>query len=237
MLRFKSRIVWILTLSLCAAGTVHAQTPPPHPLDELRQVAEAFVVAQVAEGTGQVHASADAMDPRLRLPRCSQRPAAQLPPSTTLLSARIAVGVSCESPRWTVYVPVRVETELPVLVLQRSLARNAKVGPADVELRTVRVPGLSSSYIGDIRQLDGRHLKRPVAAGTPLSSDLLAADILVRRGQRVTLVASVGGLEVRAQGEAIQDAGPTGRVRVLNLTSRKIVEGQVESRDQVRVSL
>jgi flagella basal body P-ring formation protein FlgA len=66
---------------------------------------------------------------------------------------------------------------------------------------------------------------------------LLAADILVRRGQRVTLIATIGGLEVRAQGEAIADAGPTGRVRVLNLASRRIVEGQVESREQVRVSL
>ena len=119
---------------------------------------------------------------------------------------------------------MKVETELPVLVVQRSLPRSAAVTAADVELRIQRVPGLSSSYIGDLAQLGGRHLKRPAPAGTPLTTDLLANDILVRRGQRVTLVASVGGLEVRAQGEAIQDAGPTGRVRVLNLTSRKIVE-------------
>ncbi len=33
------------------------------------------------------------------------------------------------------------------------------------------------------------------------------------------------------------DATPTGRVRVLNLDSRRVVEGQVESRDIVRVSL
>ncbi|MEO6369387.1 MAG: flagellar basal body P-ring formation chaperone FlgA, partial [Steroidobacteraceae bacterium] len=59
----------------------------------------------------------------------------------------------------------------------------------------------------------------------------------VKRGQRVTLVASVGGLEVRAQGEAMADASATGRVRVLNLSSRKVVEGQVESGDRVRVSL
>ena len=237
MFRFKTRIDWILTLLLCAAGgPALAQATATHPLEELRQVAESFVVAQVPAGSGTVHASADAVDPRLRLPRCAQQPTAQLPASAQV-SARVPVGVSCASPRWTIYVPVRVETELPVLVLQRSLARNAGVGIEDVEVRTLRVPGLSSSYIADAAQLQGRHLKRPVAAGTPLTADLLANDILVRRGQRVTLVASVGGLEVRAQGEAIQDAGPTGRVRVLNLTSRKIVEGQVESRDQVRVSL
>jgi flagella basal body P-ring formation protein FlgA len=33
------------------------------------------------------------------------------------------------------------------------------------------------------------------------------------------------------------DATATGRVRVMNLNSRRIVEGQVESQDLVRVSL
>ncbi len=235
MFRSKFRSDWIPTL-LLVAGVAHADVQAIHPLDDLRRVAEAFVTAQVPDGAGRVHASADAMDPRLRLPRCSTTPSAQLPP-TASLAARVSVGVSCASPRWTVYVPVKVETELPVLVVQRSLPRNATVTAADVELRTQRVAGLPSSYIGDVAYLEGRHLKRPAPAGTPLTTDLLANDILVRRGQRVTLVASVGGLEVRAQGEAIQDAGPTGRVRVLNLASRKIVEGQVESRDRVRVSL
>ena len=51
------------------------------------------------------------------------------------------------------------------------------------------------------------------------------------------MIISAGALEVRAQGEAIADATSAGRVRVLNLSSRKVVEGQVESSDRVRVSL
>lgn len=234
------RIDWILTLCVVATALVAlpaaAAAQAAHPLDEIRQVAERFITAQLPEGAGRVHASADALDPRLRLPRCEKSPSALLPPGAGI-SARTAVGVRCAQPKWTVYVPVRVETELPVLVLRKSMPRNSAVGAADVEIRTQRVPGLSTSYIGSTGQLAGRHLKRPTPAGTLLTAELMAADILVRRGQRVTLIASAGGIEVRTQGEAIQDAGPTGRVRVLNLTSRRIVEGQVESRDQVRVSL
>src|SRR5690606_7613987 len=233
--RSTPRIDWILTLLLWPAAAFE-QSQAPHPLDDIRAVAEAFVIAQVPAAEGRVVASADALDPRLRLARCEQAPTAQLP-SASPFAERGSVGASCARPRWTPYVPVRVETELPVLVLQKSMPRNASVVAADVEVRTQRVPGLASSYIGDVGQLAGRHLKRPVPTGTPLTTDLFANDILVRRGQRVTLVASAGGLEVRAQGEAIQDAGPTGRVRVLNLASRRIIEGQVESRDQVRVSL
>ncbi len=225
---------WIPTLLLPMAAL--AQAPSPQPLDVVRRVAEEFVVAQVPAGEARVHASAEALDPRLRLPLCEGKPAGHLPQAASF-GARVSVGVSCAAPRWTVYVPVRVETEMPVLVLRNALPRNAAVGAADVEIRTQRVPGLATSYIGRVEELSGRHLKRPVPAGTALTVDLLAADILVRRGQRVTLVAQAGGLEVRAQGEAIQDATPDGRVRVLNLASRKVVEGQVESRDLVRVSL
>jgi flagella basal body P-ring formation protein FlgA len=66
---------------------------------------------------------------------------------------------------------------------------------------------------------------------------MFAADILIKRGQRVTLIATAGGLEVRALGEALMDATPDGRIRVLNLVSRRPVEGQVESADRVRVAL
>jgi flagella basal body P-ring formation protein FlgA len=232
----QARIDRILTLMLLpAVALAQSALQPP---EDIRRVAEEFVAAQLPAGeTGQrLHASADALDPRLRLARCEQQPEG-LMPTAARIAERVTVGVACQNPRWTVYVPVRIETELAVLVLRRAMTRGSQPGGDDVESRTLRVPGVSSTYITSVEQLAGRHLRRPVAPGEPLTAELLAADILVRRGQRVTLIATVGGLEVRAQGEAIADAGPTGRVRVLNLASRRIVEGQVESRDQVRVSL
>ena len=142
--------------------------------------------------------------------------------------------------------PIRVVSQLNALrlwgwslagELRQAAARNSHLSADDVETRTLRVPGLAVSYITSTSQLADRHLRQDAPAGTALTVDLLAADILVKRGQRVTLVASTGTLEVRAQGEAVADATPAGRVRVLNLNSRRIVEGQVESRDRVRVAL
>lgn len=221
---------------LCSALPALAQnTQAP---DDIRRAAERHVVAQTPVSEGhKLQAVAEALDPRLRLAQCEQALQGVLPASARTTGARITVGVSCAQPKWTVYVPVRVETQMPVLVLRNSAARNASLMTADVELRTQRVPGLATTYINNVEQLAGRHLRQPVAAGTPLSVEMLAADVLVRRGQRVTLVAKVGGIEVRAQGEAIGDANAAGRVRVLNLNSRRVVEGQVESRDVVSVSL
>jgi flagella basal body P-ring formation protein FlgA len=229
------RSVLILALLACPA-LVPAQSV--HEPRQLREAAEHFVLKQMGSpGNGvQSFATAGALDSRLRLAQCMQPLTAALPPNARI-SARVTVGVSCAQPRWTVYVPVTIETELPVLVLREAAARGSKPSASDVEVRHMRVAGLADTYIRDIGQLADRHLKMAAAPGTPLDVELLAPDILVKRGQRVMLVVQVSGIEVRAQGEAVSDATANGRVRVLNLDSHRIVEGQVETRDRVRVSL
>ncbi len=230
-----ARSALIPTLLLCPLAVL-AQAMQPQ--DGIRVAAEHFIVKQLGTSSdGSVmHVTAGQLDSRLRLVAC-EKPLSATLPATARIGARTTVGVSCAQPRWTVYVPVNVETELNVLVLRKAASRGSALTAEDVEPRTLVAPGLADTYIRDTSQLAGRHLKTAVAPGTALSVDLLAADILIKRGQRVMLVVEVGGLEVRAQGEAIGDATPAGRVRVLNLDSRRIVEGQVESRDRVRVSL
>jgi flagellar basal body P-ring formation protein FlgA len=230
-----ARSALILTLLLSPAG---ALAQASHPLEEVRAAAERFIATRLGDpGDGSVmHVTAGQLDPRSRLAQCTQPLTGSLSP-TTRIAMRTLVGVSCAQPRWTLYVPVTVETELTVLVLRRALPRGSAIAPEDVESRRMRVPGLADTYIREPAQLVNRHLRSATAPGTALAVDLLSADILVKRGQRVTLVARVGGLEVRAEGEAIADANAAGRVRVLNLNSRRIVEGQVETRDCVLVSL
>jgi flagellar basal body P-ring formation protein FlgA len=214
-----------------------AQSQLPQPLDTLQRTAEVFLATQLQSGGGTaVQVTAGAVDSRLRLQGCTHPLQGVLAPGSQP-AARMTVGVRCVTPAWTVYVPVTVETETKVLVLKQAAGRNTSLAANDVDQQSRRVPGLAATYLTDVEQLRGRHLRIAAAPGTALTADLLVNDVLVKRGQRVTLVASMGSLEVRAQGEAIADATAAGRVRVLNLNSRKVVEGQVESTDRVRVSL
>jgi len=230
----------LLLVLLAGPGTLaHAQAPQPvQSVDSIRDSAVGFVRERLqAPGAARLHAEAGALDPRLRLAVCSHSPKAFSPSGELRAASRLTIGVRCDSPSWSVYVPVNVESELAVLVTTRALPRNVPVTPQDVESQLRRVPGVAAGYVVSPDQLSGKHLRNPVAPGTALGVDLLAPDVLIRRGQRVTLVATAGSLEVRAQGEAVSDAQPDGRVRVLNLNSRRIVEGRVESRDSVRISL
>lgn len=181
--------------------------------------------------------TAGRLDSRLRLAACNA-PLDAFVANGGTLQARTTVGVRCpDTGGWTVYVPVSVELEAPVLVLRRPLARRAHVEAADVELQTRRLPGLASNFLTDVSSVQGRRLRRALPAGTPLTFDVLDRAVLVQRGQQVTLVASTGSVEIRARGQALSEGGAYDRVRVQNLSSHKIVEGVVDESGLVRVGL
>lgn len=205
-------------------------------LASIQEAAEAFVRSHLPDSKAKHFVSAAELDARLRLHECDAPLEAFS--NTDNISARTTVGVRCPATSpWTLYVPVTVEVEVPVLVLRRALSRRARVTLADVEPQVRRLPGSASKFISDIASLQGHHLKRSLPAGAALTVDALAPNILVRRGQQVTLIAQAGGVEIRAQGHALTEGGADERVRVQNVTSHKIVEGVVESGSVVRVGL
>jgi flagella basal body P-ring formation protein FlgA len=206
-------------------------------LEAIRAAAQSFIVQQMPrQPAGDVQVNVGALDSRLRLAPCADPLKVSLPPGATF-RARMTVAVSCAgAATWTVYVPVAVDTQTSVLVLRRAAGRGERLTAEDVESQTRVISGTGDSYLTDPRQLSGRTVKRPLGAGTALTADVLADDLIVRRGQRVTLLASVGSLEVRAAGLAMNDAPAAGRVKVQNLSSNRIVEGVVETADVIRIT-
>lgn len=213
--------------------------------ESIRRAAEKEVRALLPPGNAKYYVTAARLDSRLRLAGCTQ-PLEAFLPNNAVPGARATVGVRCPGQfqgqsqgqsHWTVYVPVTVEIEAPILVLRRALARRSPVEPGDVELQTRRLPGTQSGFISDLGNLHGRRLKRALLAGAPLTADVLVPEVLVRRGQQVTLLAASGPFEIRAQGHALSEGGANERIRVQNATSLKIVEGVVENASTVRVGL
>jgi flagella basal body P-ring formation protein FlgA len=148
------------------------------------------------------------------------------------------VNVTCEGPtHWSVYVPVVIESHISVLVLKHAVARDARLTAADVGVETRRTAGMATAYLTSLTDLTGRTVRRPLAVGTTLSMDMFVADMVVHRGQEVTLVAGDPTIEIRASGRALNDAPAGARIQVQNLSSMTVVEGVVESADVVRVAL
>jgi len=208
-----------------------------HSLDAIRTAAEQFIRASASSSNATVIATAGELDPRLQLAECT----GDLDVTTlnnAPIAARTTVGVRCRGEaEWVVYLPVKIETETDVLILREPASRLAHISASDVDVQRRRVPGLGNLYLSKHDELQNRHAKRSLPAGTALTVDMLNRDVVVKRGQQVTLVASVGGIDVRASGTALTSGGNADRIRVQNATSLKVVEGVVESSNLVRIGM
>ena len=106
------------------------------PLSAIRGAAEAYIRAQLPGAPGASEVAAATLDSRLHLPGCLA-PLHAAAPAGTALQARTTVGVSCSNPaNWTVYVPVTVESRIPVLVLKHPVAAGTRLTADDVAIET-----------------------------------------------------------------------------------------------------
>jgi flagella basal body P-ring formation protein FlgA len=219
-------------LALLPATGAQPSTSTTDPAD-IRRAAEQFVRELGRDAA--VFATAGHLDTRLRLPACAGELTPFLSPGAAV-RARTTVGVRCGSPAWTVWLPVAVESEAPVLVARRSLSRGDVPAAADFESARRRMPGLASAFVSDASMLGVHRLRRPVAAGEALAADMLESPPLVRRGQRVTAVSRSAGIEVRVAADAMANATAGDRLRLRNPASGRVLEGTVLPDGTVAIS-
>jgi flagella basal body P-ring formation protein FlgA len=81
----------------------------------------------------------------------------------------------------------------------------------------------------DSAKLGHATLRHSLPAGAVLTSEDLLPDFMVHQGEQVTLVAAIGGIEVRAAGLALQNGRQGALISVRNATSSKVVQGVVDS--------
>jgi len=235
-LRVPAGVAVALAAVSVIVGVASAAPSEPEPLAAIAATAQTYIRTQLPAGANIESVRADSLDPRLRLPHCAEPLRASLPTGATL-QARTTVGVQCAGPSgWTVYIPVTIESRVTVLVLRRAVSHDVHLLPDDVSVESRKVAGAAAAFLTDPRELGGRTLRRPLPAGTTLTVDMFKPDIIVHRGQTVTLIAATGSFEVRASGLALADAEIGARLKVENLSSQKVVEGVVESSGTIRVA-
>jgi flagella basal body P-ring formation protein FlgA len=122
-----------------------------------------------------------------------------------------------------------------VVCLRRSLTRGTRITPGDLVVERRSLVGLSSGYISEKADAVGMCLDRKGGAGDPLTEGMLSRPAVIRRGDRVKIVARNGRMKITAIGIAKGDAPLRGQLRVENIASKKIVVGRVVDGSTVEV--
>lgn len=218
----------VLVQGLASAAANHA-------LLDIRNTAVEHARANFATGDGDTVIEAQRLDPRLKLPVCSQDLHAHLPyggsPSHSTL-----VAVSCEGNQpWSLYVPVRIRMYREIAIASRPLARGEILDDTAITMQRREISHLAGGYLTGMDEAAGKMTSRPVQAGQALLSTFLRAPTIVHRGQTITLLARLNNFEVRSNGKALMDGAVGDRIRVRNTRSQRIVEGTIHDKALVYV--
>jgi len=122
-------------------------------------------------------------------------------------------------------------------VLSRPLGRGDQIASRDITWIKLRRDALRSTMIDDPDLIVGMSAKQPLRAGRPLSIGDLQKSLVVLRGATVTLLLNYRGMELIAQGRAVDQGAIGETVHVVNTHSNITIEGTVTGTNTVRVSL
>jgi flagella basal body P-ring formation protein FlgA len=197
------------------------------PIETIAAAAREAAMAAGAEGVEAV-----ALDERLKMNRCAGALEAEV--VRAIARGNGTVAVSCSEPAWRLFVPVRVRSDVAVLVLARNVQPGETLTAADVAVERRSSASLPYDYLSDGAQAVGLTLRRTQPAGAVVTAAALEAPEVVRRGELVTLTSGSGPITVKAEGIALEPARLRQKLKVRSASGR-VIEGTAEGPGQVRV--
>jgi flagellar basal body P-ring formation protein FlgA len=205
--------------------------------DSITTAVKAFLQHQVEADSSDVEISVGKLDPRLRLRLCSTDLSTAFPPASRK-AGNVTVGVRCEGDKpWSLYVQAQLKLFGDVVVALRTLSRNELVGNADVILKRLSLDGVVGGYFRRVADVIGMRVVRTVRNGKIVSSSSLTLPVLIKKGDRVTIVARSSGIEVKMDGKALSSGAKGDQIRIINNSSKKEVEGIVIGVGSVEVGM
>jgi len=231
--------VRLLSLLFLIAGSAFAGVTDFQSLQSIKQTASDFLEQQQALLGNTEHVSIEIgqLDARLRLSNCNESLNAFLPPGSKVVG-RVSVGVSCSGPKpWTLYVPAQVKNYTKVLIAKRTMGRGTLIDANNVKVQLLDIGSLAYGHLSTSAEAIGKRLKRPIRAGSVILPNQLEAIRQVKRGERVQILASTGGVQIQVKGKALANGALGETISVRNLSSKRVIDATVIGPGKVEVQL
>lgn len=128
----------------------------------------------------------------------------------------------------------KVNVLAKVAVAARDLHRDESIHQDDVLMQQRELSRLEGAVF-DLQQALGKQVRHFLGAGSVIDAQKIKRPNLVRRNNKVTLIARKGNMQIIALGVAQEDGAKMDRVCVQNLNSGQEVFGRVLAQDIVEV--
>jgi len=167
--------------------------------------------------------------PRPKWPACAD-PKIQLRPGAKPVG-RIALGLSCDAPRWRGAVQITVSARKRYLAAARPMSIGSVVTDADVTIIEGDWSSLPDDVLTEPEQAVGRTISRAVVTGQAIGLNFVRQTAVIKSGERVRIQMVGSGFTVGGEGVASQQGSTGDLIRV------KMANGQVVTAVVVRSGL
>jgi flagella basal body P-ring formation protein FlgA len=235
--RCRDQFLLLTSISFCAfvTGQAAAQTAAASAYEVLSAAATSAVALEFGNSYERIEIELQPPDPRVLLPVCESALETSVGRHNGQ-GGRLNVRVDCpDAAPWARNMAVNVKVFREVLVSSRNLQRGALISTADISMQEVDISQARGQLIEDPQSAVGMEVRRNISTGTTLSSDLLNAPLMVRRGDTIMLIAERAGISIRQQGTAMQDGESGRQITVRNTRSNRVVQAVVTNHGEAKV--
>jgi flagellar basal body P-ring formation protein FlgA len=134
-----------------------------------------------------------------------------------------------------VVVPATIQVWSDVVQTVKPLGRFQPIEADDIVVKKMNLACVPANVIVTVDQVLGQRARHNIAANTVLRRDQVESQPVVRRGDVVQMVAESAVLKVAVKGMARENGAVGDRIRVMNLSSKKIVYARVVDQQTVQV--
>ena len=171
------------------------------------------------------------IDARLNIPACPS-PVVFSANEETLNQSNITVKTNCPDSNWYMFLSIRVTRMQSVVVISSAVSPGTVLTKQNIKVVDMDKKRLRSSTFADIEDVIGARIKRRLRPGRPVDPNNLC---FVCKGDSIVIKAGSPGMQVKASGVALQDGNIGDTILVRNARSKKKIDAQVVSTNEVRV--
>ncbi|MEX1035831.1 MAG: flagellar basal body P-ring formation chaperone FlgA [Sneathiella sp.] len=129
----------------------------------------------------------------------------------------------------------QVHEQILIPVLRQFKSAGQEIRESDIDYKAERASKVSRQVITDASMLIGKSPRRGVRSGVPISLSNLGDPVMVEKGKLVSVILEQGGMYLSVSGRTLEAGGEDDVIRVENINSRKIIQAQVISEQEVRI--
>jgi flagella basal body P-ring formation protein FlgA len=120
-------------------------------------------------------------------------------------------------------------------VATRALARGEAIKASDVATERRPKAAVGTDAVGSVDEAIGLAVRQPVRSGQPLRRADLMKSEMVHRDDNLTLVYEVPGILLTTQGKALESGAEGDVINVLNVQTKRTIQGIVSSSNRVTI--